>query len=1069
MPRLARLVPALLTVLVSGLLAPVAVATTAPPAPAPGCLVAGQPATLCETREVRYTGEGAQLAEKARALGTFARIYEYLRNESTYSPYHGARSNSVNAFLGLRGNDVDLASALIAMYRSQGVPARYAKGTARVPRAVLADLIGVLNEDLAIAILRDQGVQGVTATATHVSFEQVWVEVLLRYDYARGGSLTGSDRCTEAGNDCGWIPLSPAFKLRRHGSPHRRLLADFPFDYDAYYQAETNPALTHKSPLEIYEQAAAAWLRVHHPGVTLEDVAAVGETVREETGLLPDTLPFEVVGPVARYDSVEGHDLAEAVDWTKFLRSRITWPACPGITFLVETRVPLALLSTGRLTLTTFQEPGGRVILGHRLDGVPIGGAIETGQLCGALPLQSGSRLRSTLEVDVAPGQAPVRVVYDDVLLGGYYLIASGGETSNASQVRRAVDQLLAANEAFAIVNDARGVPHVDANRNRAIDAGELRLIDHLPAQDALTGGLLYVAQSVYYTRLREESERLGRLAAVISPISAYLGLVSATQDVEYLGDVPFAIMPGGLLIDLKGIRLNGTWDIGAAEQYDSAAFLLIGHLASSLEHEVWQQITGYDAISTVRGFQFAHAQGKPLLRVSPAPGALDFTAAARAMGYPASPPAGFVAREFAMFGRRLLAWSFGGSGAVPELEVIDTALAGQALDAPRSLPLTIPRANDLVANWAAFDALEDDFLIERQSEGLLKQNVPFEVTGLPASEELLQASSQVAGFQVASFTRQSATSALLRIDELQQHPDGVQPVPILLKTANPGDSVTRHIDASADVGRHFDRIEAVWSRTPGFAASAVESGANTYLLTVTRTGQVGTGVHTVRVDVRLRVGVFKVISRPSLTLETVNDRIVDMTGTVTAGIDVSDNQTLTCDGRHYLAPPSQLLTHLAACFERTQGTAVLDFLDRNRGLDPATLAFAQPRPALDQHDFSFLKELRRHFFFALDGVRFEYLVPARLPQDTFYLFNTYLQNLFSADGRLVSSTYAITNLSHRLPAGGGYVTATAPLDPADPVRPTCSTMPCSRRRRWCRWRTTIRCARRRPPIRSRP
>jgi putative transposase len=37
-----------------------------------------------------------------------------------------------------------------------------------------------------------------------------------------------------------------------------------------------------------------AWLRVHHPGVTLEDVAAVGETVREETGLLPDTLPERV-------------------------------------------------------------------------------------------------------------------------------------------------------------------------------------------------------------------------------------------------------------------------------------------------------------------------------------------------------------------------------------------------------------------------------------------------------------------------------------------------------------------------------------------------------------------------------------------------------------------------------------------------------------------------------------------------------------------------------------------------------------------------------------------------------
>lgn len=73
-----------------------------------------------------YSGDAVALKEQA--LGSPARIYEYLRNRAEYSPYHGARSNSVNVFLGLRGNDVDLASTLIGMLRSQGIRARYVQG-----------------------------------------------------------------------------------------------------------------------------------------------------------------------------------------------------------------------------------------------------------------------------------------------------------------------------------------------------------------------------------------------------------------------------------------------------------------------------------------------------------------------------------------------------------------------------------------------------------------------------------------------------------------------------------------------------------------------------------------------------------------------------------------------------------------------------------------------------------------------------------------------------------------------------------------------------------------------------
>ncbi|ETR66825.1 MAG: hypothetical protein OMM_12297 [Candidatus Magnetoglobus multicellularis str. Araruama] len=90
----------------------------------------------------------------------------------------------------------------------------------------------------------------------------------------------------------------------------------------------------------------------------------------------------------------------------------------------------------------------------------------------------------------------------------------------------------------------------------------------------------------------------------MISPINGYLGVISTTYDVEYLDDSPFSVMPGGLLIDMKGLDYNGIWRKDLPATPSNRVFELCGHIMSSLEHEVWQELTGYDAISTVRGIQ---------------------------------------------------------------------------------------------------------------------------------------------------------------------------------------------------------------------------------------------------------------------------------------------------------------------------------------------------------------------------------------------------------------------------------------------------------------------------------
>jgi hypothetical protein len=664
-------------------------------------LLSGQAmAQVAEAPEIVFSTEEARpLREKAAELKTAVAMFEYVHNTIEYVPYHGSRSGSVNTFLGRRGNDVDMASTLIAMLRSRNIPSRYVVGVAQLAPERFTNWLGVGSVNVGAQLLRDQGIQSVTTSASSVAMERVWVEVLVPFDQYRGVDLyNAAVDCSQAAQAslCRWLPVDPALKQRRFGGLAIDPSSQVSFNYTAYYEAIKNNDATRrdKNPLAILEEQLMSWLRTNQPGRTLEDIADSGTIVPLTDGLLPTSLPYSVLGGgVLRYDTVAAHDAAlpRPKQWNKLVTvtNHVCDPDLGGAPVVVGTAtLNLVDLATKKLTskLVSLNNSTQQVWL-HGSEA--IGGGYFNAQsnisfVCpdGALKtLQPGMQYWISVEMDGAPGvgtaaDQKIKASYI-ATIGGHYLVATGGETSNWSQVHRASDLLLDVRNQFPIiyptsesncdVTPSQCTPYLDmapigvfGSEDKLLSANDA---DTIQARAAYTEGLLYVASSLYFARLREQFERGDRLMKTRTPIRGFLGVVSSVGPIYDVGnETSFSVLPSGLLIDMKGISIGGSY---RAEQtaltYSNSQIEFLAHIASSLEHEIWQELTGYDAVSTVRGIQMALANGATLANPKRNTSEDSFPALLTAQGFGPATTAGhyqsFSYEPYTVFNRGMATW----------------------------------------------------------------------------------------------------------------------------------------------------------------------------------------------------------------------------------------------------------------------------------------------------------------------------------------------------------------------------------------------------------------------------
>ncbi len=135
-----------------------------------------------------------EIIAKAEELGRNPiGIYEYVKDSLELELYYGSMKGAVEAMKQGGGNDADLSSLLIALFRAIEVPARYVRGKIELPMEEAMNLIGVEEPQLVMKTLTRAGIpfepvyRGGELRA--VRKEHIWVEIYIPYLPHRGAIL----------------------------------------------------------------------------------------------------------------------------------------------------------------------------------------------------------------------------------------------------------------------------------------------------------------------------------------------------------------------------------------------------------------------------------------------------------------------------------------------------------------------------------------------------------------------------------------------------------------------------------------------------------------------------------------------------------------------------------------------------------------------------------------------------------------------------------------------------------------------------------------------------------------
>lgn len=549
-------------------------------------------ADLAPNPDVQLTQEIRDLAESLSFSPV--RIFQYVTDQIKFEPYYGSLKGAVGTLHSKAGNATDHASLLVALLRASNIPARYVKGVAHFKTdARFQRWIGGKTTKGAVYIAsRGRIPTAYDQTSDIAQITHVWVEACVPYGNYRGTAVDQSGHR--------WIPLDASFKDKTYQAG---IATNVPFDFAGFLAKRTA-----ELPHEKYAQQVEEYIKSQPPNFAnnvLEDVPYIGTNVPRQIDLLPASLPYQVIA-FNSWDGTAGGaaETATLPDTHRYkfsitVRNGSDVVVLPTRTFsfvdIILKRVTLSFRGATAADQTNVNS----LITANSVTPVPCSPAVNVVPVLKVEGVEdaAGSAVqfctinnKLNLQITLADfGTSPVNNVnFSNIQASDYHALQ--GYSFQTS------DRLL--NERSAkLLASVRTT--VDPNAN----------------QDEIEGEFLHLVGLKYMRHLADSLRYIGQLDGGSGESGNHLGLVSSRMKVEYILDLPFAVSRTGFLVDMPGIIVgNGDLTTG---NFIWKTFQLSGYSASAYESYIWQEAAHLDAVSTVRGIQYANETGITLLTIT--------------------------------------------------------------------------------------------------------------------------------------------------------------------------------------------------------------------------------------------------------------------------------------------------------------------------------------------------------------------------------------------------------------------------------------------------------------------
>ncbi len=620
------------------------------------------PADLAATEDAAITPEIQALAGELNYDPVA--IYSYVRNNIAFEPYYGSHKGSLLTLWERSGNDIDIASLIIALLRASGFYVRYVQGTVAVDDLRARNWVGNA-PDLSTAgsILATGGVPVALTPDGFLVKQHVWIEVYdpnrtsvdfnfngvvdigdiqkvasalgtsnLLYDLDRDRAVDRDDvnlvasRWKQPDPGGPWVSLDASFKRFQFFEP-ADLSAITGFSTTQYISdVRTSTSLVVSDAL----QSLSALPELPSPDLPERDDNDIEFAELKMQQAVSATLAYINANPnLTNADLLGGaYIITETITTLPISLPLTVLPSEP-ITRYSE--VPNTLRD--KITIALLTEFGSPIFsyqasfpsLANKRVTVSYEAATPADQAI--IDSNGGTLLTTPPIVDLVP---VLRINGSEVARGSAVRMGTRQTRSltftDANARSDTVQNVVSAGETFAVglAYGRTSAAAIEASQQR-LEAARAELPttpDGLPDPRApgnmaepIVGEMLHLSLQAYFNQLDAYSELTAR-GRHVRWFRVLSGGV-ATQNLVFnygFGGVPIQTLGGGMGFD---IQQNVVAAISLSNRpHDEVVFLqTAGYFGSALEHSLFENV-GRGAVSTIRLLSLALERGIPVYRI---------------------------------------------------------------------------------------------------------------------------------------------------------------------------------------------------------------------------------------------------------------------------------------------------------------------------------------------------------------------------------------------------------------------------------------------------------------------